>query len=78
LAKVTTESILDTPPSEGARNLARIVFDFVPDDISQMSLERAINARKRILAKVPDFVQQSGGPLGELLERLEAHILRFR
>jgi hypothetical protein len=79
LAEVTTESILDTPPSTGAHNLSRLVFDFNASDIPKMTLTRAINARKRILTKIPDFdLQQSGGPLGELLERLEAQILRHR
>ena len=72
--------ILTTEPSEGARNLSRIVFDFVADDnIPHMSLQRATAARQRILSKVPDFdLQREEGPLRELLERLKQRILSFR
>jgi hypothetical protein len=55
LAEVTESSILDTPPSKGASNLAQLVFDFHASDIPKMSLIQATNARKRILTKIPDF-----------------------
>jgi hypothetical protein len=38
-----------------AYNQSRLVFDFNASDIPTMSLERAINARKRILTKIPDL-----------------------
>ena len=70
--------LLRSEPSEGARNLSRLVFDFHADDVARMSLEQASNARKRILAKVPGADRMADGPLYELLQRLEAQILRFR
>lgn len=38
-----------------------------------------MNARRRILTKIPDYpMYQEGTPVYELLQRLEQHILSFR
>jgi hypothetical protein len=56
-----------------------LVFDFHADDIPDMTLTRAVNARQRIFSLVPDYdLGQAAGPLLELLERLAEQTLRYR
>jgi hypothetical protein len=70
--------LLRTPPSEGVQNLARL-FGFEAEEIPQMSQAAALVHRKRLLTAVPDYAtQQEAGPVRDLLERLEEHLLRFR
>jgi hypothetical protein len=71
-------ALLKTPAPAGARNLAR-VFGFEADDIPQMSQQAALVRREQLRRAVPDYATQvEAGPLRDLLERLEEHLLRFR
>jgi hypothetical protein len=70
--------LLKTAPTEGERNLARL-FGFEAVDIPTMSQQATLIHRRRLLSVVPDYgTQQEAGPLRDLLERLEQHLLRFR
>ena len=70
--------LLRTPPSEGVQNLARL-FDFEATEIPSMTQQAALAHRKRLLQVVPDYATQAeAGPLRDLLQRLEEHLLRFR
>jgi hypothetical protein len=69
--------LLKTVPSEGERNLARL-FGFEAEAIPDMSQIQTLQYRNR-LAGVTDYATQTEpGPLRDLLERLEAQILRYR
>jgi hypothetical protein len=66
--------------SEGASNLARL-FEMprTMEGIRKMSQMQTLQARARLLSKVPDYdLAQEQGPLRELLEVLEQQILRYR
>jgi hypothetical protein len=70
--------LLKSPASEGAQNLAKL-YGFTVEDIPQMSQAAALFHRRRLLSAVPDYATQvEAGPLRDLLQRLEDHLLRFR